>query len=65
MSEQRPLAYVILSTVDMLRACRDEIAKLDKSGSNPIAGRPETLTVANQTGALIEIAARLAVLGGD
>ncbi len=69
MSEQRPLAYVILSTVDMLRACRDEIAKLDKSGSNPIAGRPETRTVAHQTGALIpaliEIAARLAVLGGD
>ena len=69
MSEQRPLARVILSTVDMLRACRDEIAKLDKSGNHAIAGRPETRTVAQQTGtlipALIEIAARLAVLDGE
>ncbi|HEY7425031.1 MAG TPA: hypothetical protein VH682_12440 [Gemmataceae bacterium] len=69
MTEQRPLARVILTTVDMLRACRDEIAKLDKSGCPAIAGRPETRQVAHQTGALvpalIEIAARLAVVGSE
>jgi hypothetical protein len=69
MSEQRPLARVILTTVDMLRAVRDEIAKLEKTGNPAIAGRPETRTVSHQTGALIpaliEIAARLAVLGNE
>ncbi len=69
MSDQRPLARVILTTVDMLRAVRDEIAKLDKTGHPAIAGRPETRTVAHQTGALvpalIEVAARLAVLSGE
>ena len=66
MNDQRPLARAILTTVDMLRACRDEIAKLDKAGNPAIAGRPETHQVAYQTGALIpaliEVAARLAVL---
>ena len=38
----RPLARLILTTVDMLRAARDEIAKLDKAGHPAIAGRPET-----------------------
>jgi hypothetical protein len=69
MSEQQPFAHLILTTVDMLRACRDEIAKLDKAGNPALAGRPETRQVAHQTGALIpaliEIAARLAVLGGE
>ena len=69
MSDQRPLARVILTTVDMLRAVRDEIAKLDKAGNPAVAGRPETRTVAHQAGALIpaliEVAARLAVLAGE
>ncbi len=69
MSVQRPLARAILSTVDMLRACRDEITKLDKASNQAVAGRPETRPVANQTGALIpaliEIAARPAQPGGD
>ncbi|MGH7224187.1 MAG: hypothetical protein ACRELF_13230, partial [Gemmataceae bacterium] len=37
----------------MLRAARDEIAKLDKAGCPAIASLPETRTVAHQTGALI------------
>ncbi|MHB1422109.1 MAG: hypothetical protein ACYC3I_02710 [Gemmataceae bacterium] len=69
MNDQRPLARVILTTVDMLRAVRDEIAKLDKGGNSVIAGRPQTRTVSHQTGALIpaliEVAARLAVLTGE
>ena len=69
MNEQRPLARLILTTVDMLRAARDEIAKLDKAGHPAIAGRPETRTVAQQAGALIpaliEVAARLAVVSGE
>ncbi len=69
MNEQRPLARVILTTVDMLRAVRDEIAKLDKAGCPAIAGRAETRQVAHQTGALIpaliEVAARLAVISGE
>ena len=69
MFEQRPLARVFLTTVDMLRAVRDEIGKLEKAGCLAIAGRPETRTVAHQAGALIpaliEVAARLAVLTGE
>lgn len=69
MSDHRPLARVILTTVDMLRAARDEIAKLDKAGCAAITGRPETRTIASQTGnlipALIEIAARLAAFSGE
>ena len=50
MSEQRPRARVILTTVDMLRAARDEIVKIDKAGCPAIAGRPESRSVATQTG---------------
>jgi hypothetical protein len=69
MNDYRPLPRVILTTVDMLRAARDQIAKLDKAACPVLAGRLETRTVAQQTGALrpalIEVGARLAVLSAE
>ena len=69
MNDHRPLARIILTTVDTLRAIRGEIVKIDKAGHPAVAGRPETRTVAQQTGALIpvliEVAVSLSVLSGE
>jgi hypothetical protein len=53
----------------MLRACRDELDRLDKAGDPAVSGRRETKFVIQQVPsvfpALVEVAARLAVADAD